>query len=135
MLKRLDEVLIPLAALIFSIVYIKSTMGMAAESTIFPRTIMTVLCLLGAGVAIAELRGSHPAGSDPDGKSSAPLVFVMSLAYVLGFWLIGFVFAAPVFLAVTMILLGQPKLRSVLVAILLPAAIYLLFSMIFNVAL
>jgi hypothetical protein len=130
---RIEGVLIPALALVFSVAYLTQTRGLAAESTIFPRTVMTFLCLLGAGVAITEWRGARVAGAG--GASQAPLVFVMTLLYVTGFWLAGFALAAPVFLAATLILLGEPKLRSVVVAVVLPAAVYLLFSTIFGVKL
>ncbi len=134
MLKRLDELLIPALALIFSIVYLTSTQGLAPESTVFPRTVMIVLCLLGAGVAISELRGIQKPDASED-KSQAPLVFLLTLAYVLAFWQVGFAWAAPVFLLATMYLLGQPLLRSVIVAVLLPLAIFLLFSTLLGVKL
>jgi hypothetical protein len=134
MLKRLDELLLPVLALIFSVVYVISTRDLAAESTIFPRTVMFVLCLLGAGVAISELLSDQDPESSEQ-KSQAPLVFVLTLAYVLGFWLLGFAWAAPVFLLATMVLLGQPLLRSAIVSVVLPLAVFVLFSVILDVKL
>lgn len=137
MLKRFDEMLLPFGAFIFAAVYLRATMGLPSESTIFPRTILAALCLFGAAIVIAEWRTvMNPQEKKPsDRRFRAPLVFALALAYLIGFWLVGFAFAAPVFLAVTMILLGQPPVRSIIVALALPLSMYLLFSVVLGVSL
>ncbi|ESR27385.1 tripartite tricarboxylate transporter TctB family protein [Lutibaculum baratangense] len=131
----LREAFLPIIGIVYSILYIALTVGLPAESTIFPRTILTVLCILAVLIVLAEYRkrGGEAAKAAP--PSQAPLVYGLAVVFVIGFWLFGFMAAAPVFLAAAMLLLGQPVVRALAVAVLLPAGIYLLFTWTFGVSL
>lgn len=129
----MSEAVVPLAAFVYTAVFLISIKGLPAESTIFPRTILIAVTLLGLAVMATEARKTVPKPHPRNPK--AYTMFGLSVLFVIAMGFVGYLVSAMVFLMVALIHLGQRPLLALPVGVLLPGIIYLLFTGLFGVSL
>lgn len=124
----LREALMPLVVLAFIVAYVSLTQNKPAESTIFPYTIMVFIAALAVGILGSswKLKDFYRVANEE--KSRAPLVFALSLLFIVGFVYLGFSIAALAFLVVSLIALGTRPIPSIIISVILTGGIYLLFA-------
>ncbi|WP_366658183.1 tripartite tricarboxylate transporter TctB family protein [Fodinicurvata sp. EGI_FJ10296] len=124
----LREALMPLVVLAFIVAYVSLTQNKPAESTIFPYTIMIFIGALAIGILASswKLKDFYRVANEE--KSRAPLVFALSLLFIVGFVYLGFSIAALAFLVVSLIALGTRPIPSIIISVILTGGIYLLFA-------
>ena len=124
----LSVILIYLWALAFlvSIPQIANT-----QSRMFP-IIVSVFAILLATVFLLKTYFAKGKGELPDfsGSGMAMLMTVLLIIYVGAIWFMGFYLATPIYLYVTMWVLGQRRKRlMIIISLLTPLCVYLFFSL------
>lgn len=137
-MQRLGNALAPLAAVVFAVVYIGITIDLPRESRIFPHTAAAMVLLFGTVLLVQELLVATAPERTPGEvavRSKAPLVFGLSVAFVAGFWSIGFFAASSLYLFVSQVLLKERWVRAAAIAVGVTGVLYLLFARLLGVQL
>lgn len=138
-LNRLGDLLIPTAGMLFAVTYYALTYDLPAESRVFPHFAVVVILAFGS-ILLAQTflgRAMLDRGEPPShgGRSRVPLLYGLTAGFVALFWLVDFLVASLVFLFVAQVLLGQPKIKSALIAAGVTAGFYGIFHTLLRVQL
>jgi hypothetical protein len=128
---RAGNLAIPLLGMLFAAVFIATTWQLPAVSRVFPHTAAAMILVFGSILVMQELR--QPTARTESVKSKAPLVYVMSVLFVVAFWLVGFPVASVLYLSVTQLLLKEHWARAGAVAVGMTLALYVMFHTLLGV--
>lgn len=110
---------------------------------VYPRAVFTMLMLCGAIILVRTLIKVLPRGKQPDEELEklvdihlvkVAATIVLMVLYIVALRAIGFLFATPGFLFLSMLLFGERKwLRMVIISVVGSVVLYLFFVQLMNV--
>jgi hypothetical protein len=134
---RLGSVLPPIVGLLLAALYYGTTFRLPLESRIFPQTVLAPVVGLGLVLLVRAIREGEVADEQlvPIWRSRAPLVFGLSVAFVVLFALSNFLIAAFLFLLVSLLVLKVRWPTALLTAVGVVAGYYLIFAKLLGMSL
>jgi hypothetical protein len=143
----LRELVVPLIAVAIAASYVWQTLGYPADAIVLPYVVIGLMVMLLAVVILQAVRGAAGVDGKKEAKGApvsrrraedlrAPLLVVLTLAYIGGMGVVGFFLATAGYLAITMWLLGNARpLIYIPVALATAAGVSLALDRLLNISL
>ncbi len=131
------ELIVPAAVVLFGVVYVVDTVGLARQALYFPRTMMAVMLMLLPFVLVDawRRRGTPDIRTEESGGSlRKPLLVILTAFALVGLIAIfGYFPAAVAFLVGSLWLFGARPPEALAIGLAVPAALYALFVLGFGI--